>query len=250
VRKIILFLFISNFAFCQEKNNSIQSEIKQKAVNYLEKEFQQEYSYLYIFGGFLNKTYSCNIQMNKTIYDSLLTDPLNFSLNSMNTSKMDLKIDDKIDTFIFNRDDTLSALVIGSLNYQTIKKKTYFNNVLQIACNNIDAYSLTHCYFAIKNIEKSNVKIPDYFQKVLPKLKENILNEIVFCENENLDVWIEAICFLSFFDPTFDEGIFIEKVINLQQKDGGWKGYSYSEESNIHTTILALWLLLHYESAN
>ena len=80
-----------------------------------------------------------------------------------------------------------------------------------------------------------------------PKIKESILYEIVLCENDNIDVWIEAIYFLSFFDPTFDEGIFIEKVINLQQKDGGWKYYSNSEESNTHTTILALWLLLNYE---
>ena len=138
--------------------------------------------------------------------------------------------------------------MIGSLNYQAIKKKVYFNNILKRTCNNKDAYSLTHCYYALKTIEKSSDTIPDYFQKILPKIKENIVNEIVLCENENLDVWIEAICFLSFFDPTFDESIFIEKVINLQQKDGGWKGYSNSEESNAHTTILALWLLLQYES--
>jgi hypothetical protein len=165
----------------------------------------------------------------------------------MNTSKLDLKIDDKIDTFILSRDDTLSALVIGSLNYQAIKKKTYFNNVLQKVCNNIDAYSLTHCYFALKNIEKSINEIPNYFQSLIPKIKENIVNEIVLCENVNMDVWLEAICFLSFFVPTFDERIFIEKVIDLQQKDGGWKGYSNSEESNINTTVLALWLLLNYE---
>jgi hypothetical protein len=248
VRKIILFIFLSNFALCQQKNDSIPNEIKQKAIKYLEKEFQYQFSYLYVFGEFLNKTYNCNIQMNKTIYDSLLTDPLNFSLNAMNTSNLDLKIDEKIDTFTLNRDDTLSALVIGSLNYHAIKKKSYFNNILQITCNNKDAYSLTHCYYALKNIEKSSDTIPDYFQIVLPKIKENILNEIVLCENENLDVWIEAICFLSFFDPTFDERIFIEKVINLQQKDGGWKRYSNSEESNTHTTFLALWLLLQYES--
>jgi hypothetical protein len=247
VQKIILFLFISKFAFCQQKNVSIPSEIKQKAINYLEKEFQKEHSYLYVFGEFLNNTYDSKIQLNKTVYDSLLTDPLIYSLNSMNTSKLDLKIDDKIDTFILSRDDTLSALVIGSLNYQAIKKKTYFNHVLQKACNNIAAYSLTHCYFALKNIEKSSDIVPNYFQTLIPKIKENIVNEIVLCENENLDVWIEAICFLSFFDPTFDERIFIKKVIDLQQKDGGWKGYSNSEVSNIHSTVLALWLLSNYE---
>lgn len=249
MRKIILFLFISNFAFCQQKKDSISCEIKQKAINYLAREFQHEYSYLYIFGEFLNKTYSCNILLNKTIYDSLLTDPFLYSLNTINTDNLDEKIDDKIDTFINNRNDTLSALVIGSLNYLEIKKKIYFTDLLQKACEKSDSYSLTHCYFALKNIEKTSVLLPDFFPIVLSKIKQNILNEIILCEDDNIDVWIEGLCFLSYFDPTFDVRVFMKKIINLQQKDGGWKGNSNSEESNTHTTILALWVLLQYESS-
>ncbi|MBU3660625.1 MAG: hypothetical protein FGM14_12170 [Flavobacteriales bacterium] len=139
--------------------------------------------------------------------------------------------------------DTLSAIVIGSINFKQLKKKSSFINLLERFCLDKQPYSITHNYFALQMMKLQNFTLNDKWKRIEENLISNIY-EILGNNNLHPDVWIEAYCFLKYFSEIKEDDFNLRKLISMQQKDGGWKYYNDSETSNSHSTFLALWVLL------
>lgn len=63
-------------------------------------------------------------------------------------------------------------------------------------------------------------------------------------DRQNLDLWIEKVAVLAFAGQTIPEE-HIQFILSQQSPDGGWRGAEYYplEDTNPHTTALALWAL-------
>jgi len=109
-----------------------------------------------------------------------------------------------------------------------------------------DGYNLTHSLLALQWLKENdcidsekNKKTEEYF------IRKSI--ELINSAKEFDDLTIEAIAFVQYagYHGLISEK-WIQKIIALQQKDGGWKWSSKHGKTSEHTSVVALWVLLEW----
>ncbi len=248
---ISLFFFIlCGISSCIAENDSLQLRLNSsinKAQNYLTQNQYHEPSYSLVFFKFLNKNKGAKIDIDSSYYYNVIKDNAICILQSLYTKEELCEVSPKylIDSLLkFN--DTVSALVIIGLNPLAINKKRT-NKLFYKLNKSFDNYTITHLYFALKMIERTDVSLLNKRSKKISIQLTQKLKDYTHSNNIELDLYIETLAFLTEFDNEIDCKSEIKNVIELQNKDGGWSVRNTETESNLHSTFLSLWFLLNVQ---
>jgi len=107
-------------------------------------------------------------------------------------------------------------------------------------------YALTHALLSLQWMKENNCFKPDE----VVQLEEYIVGKQVELLNDHQemnDLTIEAIAFLLYCNyHNLVKASWLDKIIMLQQEDGGWKWNSSELNTATHPSILALWALLEW----
>ena len=113
------------------------------------------------------------------------------------------------------------------------------------AAANTGGYMLTHVVVSLVWIQENNCSMP-----VSDKFINNVYSataEIINTDSDVTDLELEAAAFLYLAGQgDLVDNVFVERVIAAQNSDGGWLSDNDSpDKSNWHSTISALFFLLH-----
>ncbi|MEI6311550.1 MAG: hypothetical protein WCP57_04730 [Bacteroidota bacterium] len=207
----------------------------------------QEPSYSQVFFKFLNNNKGAKIDIDSSYYNKVIKDNAICLLQSLYTKKQLCEINPKyiIDSLL-NFNDTVSALVIIGLNPLAINNKTT-NKLFYKLNKSSDKYTITHLYFALKMIERTDESLLNIRSKKIIKQLTQKLKEYANSNNIELDLYIETLAFLTEFDNVKGYQSEIKNVLELQNNDGGWSVRKTEIESNVHSTFLSLWFLLNVQ---
>jgi hypothetical protein len=122
----------------------------------------------------------------------------------------------------------------------------YFTLLTQ-AANGKD-YTLTHALLATIWIQENHYQLPlprSFIERMYQDTAELIGNDPVITDLE-----LEAATFLYMAGQgSMVNSVFIQNVIDAQNVDGGWRlSNNMSMDSNWHTSVLGLLLLLHIQN--
>jgi hypothetical protein len=124
--------------------------------------------------------------------------------------------------------------------------ESYLTTTLTKAANGND-YILTHALLATIWLQENNYQLPlsmVFIDKIYQDTADLIGNDSVVTDLE-----LEAAAFLYLAGRgSMVSSAFIEKVIDAQNVDGGWCDPDFSWDSNWHSSVLGLLLLLHVQN--
>lgn len=123
------------------------------------------------------------------------------------------------------------------------------NNMNSLLQQEIDkgGYDLTHAFLSLRLMKELDCQMSN--RDALLERSLAGLKTIAADEKTLLDLRFECIAFLMYagrFDIT--EPDWIDNVYETQHQNGGWSLDTVDKNTNDHTTVLALWALLEYES--
>jgi len=161
--------------------------------------------------------------------------------------------DSVIMKFLMSNLNTLDGLTVWSLFCNKFPLPESYLNILN---ENIarGGYEMTHAALQLGNILQLDCISKEEAEKLREKLVEGLMSQI----NSNTvlaysdDMKYECLSMLYYLgkDDLISQG-HIRYIIDSQMSNGGWSpSVKENQGTNVHTSVLALWVLLEYYSRN
>lgn len=213
--------------------------------------YSNDPNYLAIFAKYFVESKGAKILIKDSVINELSQDDDMSLLPKLYTSKAyTLKSPkDIIYRMITEKEDSIGAMVVIGLHSEFLDKKYYNKLFLKLGKQTRDKYGMTHLYYGLKMIEKHNKSFLTPKSIHLANKIERKYLPLYLVENENMDIRLETLAFLTEFKNPLLFMKDLEFVLNLQNNEGGFSYYYGGDYSNLHTSVLALWYLLNLRNS-
>lgn len=246
---ILIFVLFSSLVNAQFKTKPIEY-----AIDFLIRNKEtKDYSYnLQLMTHWLNNQYTFKPSLKQIPLGNKKLNPDEQIPYSFFNSIIEKKNIKPIDSLIYNYNKTLGIehLLLWASNSNSIRfdsecKKT----ILEKTPENLNIRQISHIALAYRwskynQTREENLLFKNYITFITPILLEKIKKEDSINDN-----WLEGIIGLICFEkPNLVKKRWLKKLLQKQNKDGGWSwDPDEDKSSNIHTTLLALWIIKEFE---
>ena len=108
-----------------------------------------------------------------------------------------------------------------------------------------DGYYTTHASLYLETAKRNKCFVSNNseFKKIKMKTDSALYKFATRPKSYYYDEDIEAFAVMSYLGMPVERK-WIDKIIEFQKEDGGWRAMDYLEETNAHTTTLSIWVLV------